>query len=109
MLSKVGDRKNPMSERTIINASIDVTKIDKAYFREGKNGQKYLDVVLIGTPDGKYGNDFMVSQSLPKAERAAGKKGAILGNGKYFRRGTDSTPQSAPATQPAVDDDSVPF
>lgn len=66
----------------MISAKIDVTKIDKAKLFEGKNGAKYLDIVLMESPNSAYGNDYMVVQSVSKEERLAGKRGAILGNGK---------------------------
>jgi len=67
----------------MITAKIDVSKIDKSYLFEGKKG-KYLDLVLIETPGDRYGNSYMIVQGLPKEERDAGKKGAILGNAKTF-------------------------
>lgn len=65
----------------MITLKIDVTKIDKAKLFEGKNGAKYLDIVLMERDDA-YGNNYMVVQSVSKEERLAGKRGAILGNGK---------------------------
>lgn len=68
----------------MIRCKIDVTKIDKAALFEGRSGAKYLDLTLMenrGGPD-KYGNDYMIVQDLGKAAREAGKRGAILGNGK---------------------------
>ena len=62
----------------IITGKIDVTKIDKAHIFVGKKG-KYIDIVLIPTPDSKFG-EYMIVQGIPKAERDSGKKGAILGN-----------------------------
>lgn len=94
----------------IIAAKIDVTKIDKSKLFEGKNGAKYLDIVLIETPTGKYG-DFMVVQSVTKEERAAGKRGAILGNGKYVAGNPSPRQQSPPDTTntPHQPDSDVPF
>ena len=62
----------------IITGNIDVTKIDKAHIFVGKKG-KYIDIVLIPTPNSKFG-EYMIVQGIPKAERDAGKNGAILGN-----------------------------
>lgn len=62
----------------IISGKIDVTKIDKAHIFVGKKG-KYIDIVLIPTPDSKFG-EYMIVQGIPKKERDAGKKGNILGN-----------------------------
>jgi hypothetical protein len=64
---------------------IDVTKFDKSYFFEGKNGAKYADLIVFENrePD-KYDNTHIVYQGIPKEERDAGKKGAIVGNGKLI-------------------------
>ena len=106
----------------MIRCKIDVTKIDKAALFEGRSGAKYLDLTLMenrGGPD-KYGNDYMIVQDLGKAAREAGKRGAILGNGKTIgtvkpsRPADDAGPvrtfmkeQPAPV-QPTLDED-VPF
>jgi len=76
----------------IISAKINVTKFDKTKFFKGEKGT-YADIVLIETPNGKYG-DFMVVQGVTKEERAAGKQGAILGNGKWVG--------AKPGAQPAA-------
>ena len=67
----------------MITIKIDVTKIDKALLYKGTKGT-YLDVVLFETPDDKFGNDYRVVQGVTKEARAAGGKGAILGNGKVM-------------------------
>lgn len=72
----------------MITLKINVSKIEKEYLFEGKSG-KYLDVVLFETPGDKYGNDYRVVQGLSKEARAAGKKGAILGNGKVMGKKTE--------------------
>jgi hypothetical protein len=66
----------------IITAKIDVTKIEKERLFPGKNGAKYLDVVLIPTANDRFGNSHMVVQAVSKEERQAGVKGPILGNAK---------------------------
>jgi len=70
----------------MITASIAVNKVDKTKFFIKKNGDKMLDIVLIETPNSKYDNDYMVVQGTSKADRDAGKKGAILGNAKIIER-----------------------
>ena len=59
-------------------AKIDVTKIDKAHLYKGK----FLDLVVWENRDGpgQYGDTHMIVQSVSKEDRAAGKKGAIVGN-----------------------------
>ena len=69
----------------MITLSLDVTQIDKSRLKEitRKNGQKakFLELILIETPDGQYG-DYMVKQGLTKEEREARVEMPILGNGK---------------------------
>lgn len=67
----------------MITVKIDVTKIDKNLLYKGTKGT-YLDVVLFETPDDKFRNDYRVVQGVTKEARAAGVKGAILGNGKVI-------------------------
>lgn len=98
-----------------ISISIDLNKIDQSYIINGKNGQKYLDLRLINTPDNQYGNDYMVSQALPKAVREEVKnsggdypKTPILGNGKAWQCMDGSTnkggnePSQAPSSPKPV-------
>lgn len=68
----------------LITAKLDVTKIEKARLFPGKNGAKYLDIVLIPTTDDRYGNTHMVVQAVTKEEREAGTRGPILGNAKQL-------------------------
>ena len=88
----------------MILAKIDVTKIDKARLFKGEKGT-YLDVVLIETPNGQYG-DYMIKQSVTKEEREARKEMPILGNGKIMG-GAKPVPKPA-AAQENLDED-VPF
>lgn len=69
---------------TVIAASINLSKVDKTKFFINKQGEKCLDVVLLESKERKFDNDFMVVQGLPKQDRDAGLKGAILGNAKYL-------------------------
>ena len=70
---------NNRNERIImpISISVNVQKIDKARFVDGKKG-RYMDLVLFETPESDYG-DYLVKQRADK-----GEKMPILGNGKYF-------------------------
>ena len=65
----------------MISVTINVSKINKEYLYEGKQG-KYLNIVLFPTENDQYGNDWIVKQSLTKEQRAAGVKAPIIGNGK---------------------------
>ena len=78
----------------MISVSINVTKIDKAHLYEGKQG-KYLNLVLWETPDDKYGNDYRVVQGVSKEARAAGTKGAILGNAKIVGKKAEAKDEEA--------------
>ena len=66
-----------------LNASINLSMIDKNHIIEGKNG-KYLPVRFVNTPDSPYGNDYMIVQDIPKELRDQGLKGPVLGNGRAF-------------------------
>lgn len=95
----------------IITASINVKNIDKAYLINGEKGT-YLNIVLRETKDDKYGNDFMVTQGLPKEKREEGVKGAILGNGKVyeFEDKPQQTPQQTTGITPQNNEsDDLPF
>lgn len=79
----------------MILVKIDVTKIDKDRLFKGTKGT-YLDLVLIDTPGGEYG-DYMVKQSVTKEEREAKLQMPILGNGKVM--GGQSSPRPAPPSR----------
>lgn len=91
----------------MILAKIDCTKIDKTKLFAGKNGAKYLDIVLMENRDGpdRFGNDYMVVQGVSKEERQRGVKGAILGNAKNFETGHGSSRKPATEKAPAAPGD----
>lgn len=97
-----------MSAAPTIFVKIDVTKIDKTRLFKGKKGT-YLDIALVASKNDSYGNDYMVIQSVSKEEREAGKRGPIIGNGKFAQKREDKTeqPQANPDGDAAGDD--VPF
>ena len=84
----------------MISISIDVTLLDKARIKEmtRKNGKKakFLELILIDTPSGQYG-DYMVKQGVTKEERAAKIEMPILGNAKII--GASSQPRQQPPAQ----------
>lgn len=101
----------------MIIAKIDVTKIDKSKLFAGAKG-KYLDVVLIETPQSQYGDDYMVVQGVSKEDREKGIKGAILGNAKILGQKPVQQQAAAPSPTPApapqnrteqIDFEDVPF
>jgi hypothetical protein len=75
---------------TLINASIDLTKIDKTkiqthdkFGQPFKNGAKYLSVqIWVNDEPDQYGNNVSISVSQSLVEREAGEKKVYLGNGK---------------------------
>lgn len=80
----------------MLTAKIDLNKVDKTKLFAGKNGAQYLDVVLIETPNNRYGDSHMVCQSVSREDRAKGIKGAILGNARTVGV---TQHQSAPVTR----------
>ena len=85
-----------------ILVKIDVTKIEKSRLYEGKKGV-YLDAVLFENEDGesKYGDDGFVVQSISQKARAAGEKGAIIGNWRFAA--------TQASNEPKADNDQIPF
>lgn len=99
-------------------ARIDCNKIEKARLFPGKNGAKYLDIVLIETKPSQYGDyrddqTHMIVQSVSKQERDKGINGPILGNASDMskRRTNDRQPELPTVGAPTspIDQDDVPF
>ena len=86
----------------MITLNINVSLIDKDRLFPGKKG-KYLDAVLIETPNSDYG-DYMIVESISKEEREAGAKGTILGNAKILVK---SVREEEPQTEDESND--LPF
>jgi hypothetical protein len=92
----------------MITIKIDVTKISKSRLYKGGKGT-YLNCTLIDTPNSEYG-DYMIVEETTKAEREAGTKGTILGNGKIVRPKGEQVQVVQTTTQTAQDiDDVLPF
>ena len=88
-----------------IRLSINADLIKKEMLFVGKKG-RYLDLVLIPTPNSEYG-DYMVKQSIPYEERQSGKEGVIFGNAKISVPRAGGMPVDEP---PVVDEDQdLPF
>ena len=99
----------------LLNISIDVTKLDKSRFYEGKNGAKYcsLNIWVSDQPD-QYGRDASVSEALTKEERDAGVQTNYVGSGKklYGWGGESGPSERTPANKPAPVDpveEEIPF
>lgn len=96
----------------IINASIDLTKIDKSKIvttdKNGqpfKNGGKYLNVsIFVNDQPDQFGNDASIAINQSKEEREAGEKRVYLGNGKIV-----GGKPAAPAQQAPAANDDLPF
>lgn len=100
----------------MIKISLNVTNIPKEKIFQGKKG-KYLDLVLVDRPD-DYGNDGFVSVDVSKAEREAGKKGAIVGNWKHVgQKPKQEPPKNDPRSRrptpspadPDLGEEDIPF
>jgi len=90
-----------LSDKVFVKMSIDVTKLNKAWFFQSEKGGVYANITLAVNPKGEtdqYGNLGMVTQDvpssvydtekgLPKSERT---KGNILGNGAVFEKSVAS-------------------
>ena len=67
---------------TIINASLDLTKIEKSKIIKGKKGS-YINVTMFVNDEvDQYGNNASIIMSQTKEEREAKTPRVYLGNGK---------------------------
>ena len=103
----------------MVSVNIDVTKLDKSRFYQGKKGT-YCDLTLIESPNDQYGNTHLVVQSSTKEERDSGLKMPIIGNGKDYKIldaqkesvGYNAIPGENPPTETtnsALAQDDIPF
>lgn len=88
----------------MIKININLTAINKERIFDGKKG-KYLNAVLIPTPNSKYDNDYMIVEETTKEEREKDIKGNIIGNGKIFE--TSKSQNTEPEN--LNNDDDLPF
>jgi arginine decarboxylase-like protein len=95
---------------SIINVSIDLTKIDKSKIVE-KNGKKYLSLnISVNNDVDNYGNNVACSINQSKDERDAKAPKTYLGNGRVIW--TDGSINVAPQPnqgQPAQQNDDLGF
>ena len=96
----------------MITLSLDVTKVDKNFLAPGKQGQKYLNLILSENREGpdKYGNHGIVKQSVPKEQRNTVKL-PIIGNYKVWppREGEAPAANSPRTQQNSEADSGIPF
>lgn len=72
---------------TIINASLDLTKIEKSKIIKGKKGS-YINVTMFVNDEvDQYGNNASIIISQTKEEREAKTPRVYLGNGKTVGNG----------------------
>lgn len=68
---------------TIINASINLSKIDKTKMIQGKDGALYYNIeIYINDEKDKFENDVSVAERQTKEQREAKEKKNYLGNGR---------------------------
>lgn len=91
---------------SVLNASIDLTKIDKSKIIVGKKGGQYINLAVIETPTNEY-SSHMIVLSTTKEEREKGVRGEIIGSVKKWDN-EGSNPQSK-ATPAVEDSSSLPF
>lgn len=96
---------------TIINASIDVTKIPKESLVTGKKGT-YANVTVFINDETRFGNNVSLAMSQSKEERDAGNPKIYLGNGKVvYTEGAVKVAEreDAPVAQEATAEAPLPF
>ena len=69
---------------TILNASLNVAKIDKTKLIAGKTGQFLNVTITINDEVDKFGNNASIFESQSKDEREAKTPKNYLGNGKVI-------------------------
>ena len=94
-----------------VNLKVDVSKLDKSRFFQGKKGT-YVDLTtFIDTEKtGDYGDNGTITQSTSKEERQSGVKMPICGNVKVFYKDEQEShtpPQSS--GPPEIDADDITF
>ena len=90
--------------KSIINLRVDVTKIDKKRFYQGKKGT-YLDLtIVLNDEKDKYDNNGFVKQSTNKDEKV---EMPILGNAKIVWTSEAKPVQEQVFVSKPLDDDSL--
>lgn len=104
-----------------IKVKIDVTKINKDHLYPGKNGAKYLNLVMWPNKSGvgPYGDTHYAVQEISKEARDSGEKGPIVGNATIPESENQPAAGAAPYQprakspdtkhKPEVDDSDLPF
>jgi len=90
----------------IINASIDLSKIDSSRIFE-KDGRKWLSLSISVNDETNYGNNVGISIAQSKEEREAKQPKTYLGNGKVVWN--SGTIVNATKEEQEVENDNLPF
>ena len=91
---------------TIINASIDVTKIDKTKLIK----DKYLNLsIIVDDKNDKFGNNVSITLSQSSEERAAKAPKTYMGNGKVVWGVGKLDVATNVGTNVITSEDSLPF
>ena len=115
---EVNNMSNQNGRTVGVRLKINVMKIEKARLFAAQSGAKYLDATVFINIDEKdqYDNNGMITQDIPKEEKDAGTKGAILGNAQVFWSNMEAVSGGAPEPQSnepmdynEEDDDDTPF
>lgn len=101
---------------TLINVSLDVTKITKGRLKQGKKGQMYLDLTIsVDDKTNDYGQNVSAYEAQSQDERKSKEQRNYLGNGKVvWTDGNVSVAEKKEETKKAVsveddDDPDLPF
>ena len=90
----------------IINASIDLSKVDSSRIFE-KDGRKWLSLSISVNDETNYGNNVGISLSQTKEEREAKQPKTYLGNGKVVWN--NGTIVNATKDEPVDTSNDLPF
>lgn len=89
---------------TLINVSLDVTKITKGRLKQGKKGQLYLDLTIsVDDKTNEYGQNVKAWEGQSQDERKSKEPRNYLGNGKVvFTEGKVEVATKEEETKKAV-------
>ena len=94
---------------SIISASIDLTKIDKAKIYEGRKGKYYPITVVLNDEPGQYGDSGYIMTKQTKEERDAKAQKQYLGNVKVvWTNGQNVTTAEKQGVQQSIEMQAAP-
>ena len=93
----------------IINASIDLSKIDKTRIKEN-NGKLWYQISIIENDEADtYGKNVSIEQGMTKEENAAKAKKVYIGNGKTVWEGKSKAKATEAKKPESKGNDDLPF